>query len=92
MQHLQIGGRVYDLEPFLRAVMQRLPVTSGNQNVPFTNTSLCLHLNIMAHNNAFILQDSYKYCYEYGSYEASLCWTIVVEFSPRNVEKYFISK
>jgi len=64
MQHLQIGGRVYDLELFFfsRAVIQRLPVTGGHQNVPFTNISLCLHLNVMAHNDAFILQDSYKYC------------------------------
>lgn len=62
MQHLQIGERVNDLELIFRAVIQRPPVTSGQQTVPFTNTSSCLHLNFMAHNDAFILKDSFKYC------------------------------
>jgi hypothetical protein len=61
MQHLQIGERVNDLELFIGAVIQKLPVTGGQQTVPFNNTSLCLHLNVMAHNDAFILLDSYKH-------------------------------
>jgi len=75
---------------FFRAVIQRLPVTDSHQTVPFTNTSLCLHLNVMALNDAFILQDSYKYCWQYGSYEAWLCQINVIEFSVRNDKKYSI--